>query len=170
MSLRVSLYKEILQKKDELEEARKNGKKVKETDLPQMAVGCEYDGIKRCGFSSHSKYVKRPDKRYPFKPLLEKELKAQGQNIPQLPCVIWKKKRKPVCDIRTGEVIRYKKEVEKFFGTCAEDNAANCILYDMNPGQSIRTLKEIRFVHPVRTRTLKRERMCVVCRNIFTEP
>lgn len=97
MSLRVSLYKEILQKKDELEEARKNGKKVKETDLPQMAVGCKYDGIERCGFSSHNKYVKRPDKRYPFKPLLEKELKAQGQNIPQLPCVIWKKKRKPVC-------------------------------------------------------------------------
>lgn len=170
MSLRNKLYKEILQKKKELEEARKNGIKVKELDLPCMAVGCEYDGIERCGFSSHSKHLKRPDKRYPFKPLLEKALKAQDPNIPQLPFVIWKKKRKPICDIRTGKVIRYEKEVEKFIGTCAEDNAANCILYDMNPGQSIKSLKEIRFVHPVRTRTLKRVRMCTVCRNIFTEP
>lgn len=170
MSLRINLYKEILQKKDELEEARKKGIKVKESDLPQMAVECEYDGIERCGFSSHSKHLKRSDKRYPFKPLLDKELKSQGLNITQLPCVIWKKKRKPICDMRTGEVIRYVKEVEKFIGTCAEDNAANSVLYDMNASKSIKSLKEIIFIHPVRTRTLKRERMCGVCRNIFSEP
>ena len=170
MSLQRVLYKEILLKKQELENVRKNGGRVNdERDLPCMAVGCEEAGVERCGFSCHSKHVKRPDIRHPFDPMLELALLSQSRDIPKLPFVLFKKKKKRIVDVRTGEV-RYKREVEKFIGTCAEDNAANCVLKDLNVNQRPLTLKQLTFVHPIRVRTLKRERMCVVCRNIFTEP
>ena len=104
MSLQNKLYKEILLKKQELEEVRKNGGIVnKERDLPCMAVACEYASLERCGFSSHSKYIKRPD-IYPFDPMLEKELMSQSNGIPKLPFVLFKKKKKKVMDAHTGEV------------------------------------------------------------------
>ena len=171
MSLRNKLYKEILQKKRELDDARRKGLTVRvEKDLPRMAAGCEYAGVEECGFSSHSKHVRRPDIHYPFFPLLEKALKAQAPNISQdLPFVVFKPKRQQVHNSCTGK-IQYKRIVDKFVGTCAEDNACNSLLYSLKPGQVPVSLKNIIFVHPVRTRTLKRERMCVVCRNIFSEP
>ena len=170
MSLRNKLYKEILQKKKELDDARRKGLTVNmEKDLPRMAAGCEYAGIEKCGFSSHSKYVSRPDIHYPFDPLLAKALMAQAPNIPKLPYVVFKSKRQPVYNRCTGK-IKYKRMVEKFVGTCAEDNACNTLLYSLNPAQKPVSLKNIVFVHPVRTRTLKREKMCVVCRSVFTEP
>lgn len=62
--------------------------------------------------------------------------------------------------------------VDKYVGTCAEDNAANLILYEYGNGKAGKPtdLKALTFDHPVRTRTFKRERMCVVCRALFTEP
>lgn len=171
MSLQNKLYKAILQKKKELEIVRKNGGKVNEEwDLPCMAVGCEYNGVEGCGFSFHSKYISRPDIIMPFSPLLANELMKQALNIPKLPFVLFKKKGKPILDQNTGKVIRYKRVVEKFIGTCAEDNAANCVLYELNQGAISVSLKALSFIYPIRTRTLKRERMCGVCRTIFTEP
>lgn len=170
MSLQNKLYKEILQKKKELEELRKNGDSVKaERDLPCMAVGCEYAGTEKCGFSGSRKKVNRPDVIKPFDPLLEQALMAQAPNIPQLPFILFEKKKQPCQDPITGE-IKYRKVVDRFIGTCAEDNASNSLLYGLIPIQKPVSLKEITFIHPIRPRTLKRERMCVVCRNIFTEP
>ena len=169
MGLQNKLYKEILNKKEELEQLRKNGGEVNaERDLPCMAVACEYGGVEKCGFSSRSKHITRPDVHYPFEPLLQNALKQQAPDVPKLPYVVFSKKRKPVV-IPSGEV-KYKRVVEKFVGTCAEDNASNSVLYELSVGQKPGTLKDMTFVHPVRPRTLKRERMCAVCRNIFTEP
>lgn len=170
MGLQDILYKEILQKKKELDEVKKNGGKVKEErDLPTMAVGCKYADVEKCGFSSHSKHLKRPDVINPFDSQLANDLMAQAPDIPKLPYVVFKKKRQPYFDVRT-KTVKFKRVVEKFIGTCAEDNAANCVLYALNAGQKPATLKDLNFIHPVRTRTLKRERMCKVCRTIFTEP
>lgn len=169
MSLRDKLYQEIHLKKRELEEVRKNGGKVNvEWDLPCVGAGCEYSGLEMCGFSRRSKHLTRPDIHYPFDPLLHNALMQQAPNVPQLPYVLFSKKRLPAVDAN-GEV-KYKRVVEKFVGTCAEDNAANSLLYGLNPAQKPSTLKDITFIHPVRPRTLKRVKMCDVCKNIFTEP
>lgn len=170
MGLQQVLYKEILQKKSELEDVRKKGINVRvERDLPTMAVGCEYSGVERCGFSSHSKHLKRPDIIKPFDIMLEQALMAQAPGIPKLPYVVFSKKRQSYYDAWTGTV-KYRRVVEKFVGTCAEDNAANSVLYTLGAGQKPASLKDLSFIPPVRTRTLKRERMCGVCRTIFTEP
>ena len=101
---------------------------------------------------------------------MKEALEAQSPNKSQeLPYVVFKPKRQKVYNRITGKV-QYKRIVEKFIGTCAEDNACNSLLYSLNPGQEPASLKNIVFIHPVRTRTLKRERMCVVCRSIFAEP
>lgn len=169
MSLRNKLYQEILLKKKDLEDIRKNGGKVDvEWDLPCVGVGCEYSGLERCGFSRRSKHLIRPDIHYPFDPLLHNALMLQAPNVPQLPYVLFSKKRLPVVDAK-GEV-KYKRVVEKFVGTCAEDNAANSLLYALTPALKPATLKGITFIHPIRPRTLKRVKMCNVCKNIFTEP
>lgn len=169
MSLQTKLYKEILAKKKELEQIRKNGGKASlERDLPCMAAVCEYAGVEKCGFSSRSKHIKRPDIHYPFDSLLQNALMREAPDVPKLPYVVFSKKRKPVVTA-SGDVI-YKRVVEKFVGTCAEDNTSNSLLYELNADQKPGTLKDLTFVHPVRPRTLKRERMCGVCRNIFTEP
>lgn len=169
MSLQNKLYKEILTKKKELEQIRKNGGKASiERDLPRMAVACEYAGVEKCGFSSRSKHITRPDIYYPFDSLLQNALVRQAPDVPKLPYVVFSKKRKPV--VMANGKVKYKRVVEKFVGTCAEDNASNSVLYELKADQKPETLKDLVFVHPVRPRTLKRERMCVVCRNIFTEP
>ena len=95
-------------------------------------------------------------------------LMREAPDVPKLPYVVFSKKRKPVV-MPNGEV-KYKRVVEKFVGTCAEDNASNSVLYELNVGQKPATLKDLIFVHPIRPRSLERERMCGVCRNIFTEP
>ncbi|MBR5678223.1 MAG: hypothetical protein IKX20_08795 [Paludibacteraceae bacterium] len=171
MSLQNKLYKEILLKEKELEALRKNGGKVNvEWDLPKVAVACKYNGVERCGFSCNSNHVSRSDIIRPFYPLLERELLNQAPEAPKLPYVVFKKKRQPVVDMMSGDVIRYKKVVEKFIGTCAEDNAANCVLFGQNGRGVPQSLKDLSFVHPIRPRTLMRVRMCDVCRTIFTEP
>ena len=75
MSLQNKLYKEILAKKKEIEQIRMNGGNARiERDLPCMAVACEYAGVEKCGFSSRSKHITRPDVHYPFDPLLQNAL------------------------------------------------------------------------------------------------
>ena len=169
-SLQLKLYKEILLKKKELEQIRKNGGIINvERDLPLIAAACVYDGVEKCGFSHRSKHVSRPDIHYPFDPLLKNALMSQAPNVPKLPYVVFKKKKLRMVDKNTGKIV-HKNEVEKFVGTCAEDNASNSLLYSLSYGQRPYSLKQLTFAHPVRTRTLKRERMCIVCKNIFTEP
>ena len=169
MSLRNKLYQEILFKKKELEDIRKNGGKVNlEWDLPCVGVGCEYGGLEMCGFSRRSKHLIRPVIHYPFDLLLHNALMQQEPNVPQLPYVLFSRKRLPEVDAK-GKV-KYKRVVEKFVGTCAEDNAANSLLHGLNPVQKPASLKDLSFIHPVRPRTLKRVKMCNVCKNIFTEP
>ena len=169
MSLQNKLYKEIIIKKREIEQIRKNGGNAnKERDLPCMAAACEYAGVEKCGFSSRSKHITRPDVHYPFDQLLQNALVRQAPDVPKLPYVVFSKRRKPVIT-PSGEV-KFKRVVEKFVGTCAEDNASNCVLYELSAEQKPGTLKDLTFVHPIRPRTLKRVRMCGVCRNIFTEP
>lgn len=169
MPLQDKLYKEILLKKKELEQVRKNGGNADiERVLPCVGAGCEYRGFEMCGFSRRSKHLIRPDIHYPFAPLLHNALMQQAPNVPQLPYVLFSKKRLLVADAN-GEV-KYKRVVEKFVGTCAEDNAANSLLHGLNPAQKPATLKDITFIHPVRPRTLKRVKMCTVCKDIFTEP
>lgn len=169
MSLQYKLYKEILAKKQELEQIRENGGNASlERDLPCMAVACEYAGVEKCGFSSRSKHISRQDVHFPFDPLLQNALMREAPDVPKLPYVVFSKKRKPVV-MSNGEV-KYKRVVEKFVGTCAEDNASNSVLYELNAGHKPATLKDLAFVHPIRPRTLKRNKMCGVCRNIFTEP
>ena len=169
MSLQKKLYKEILLKKKELEEYRKKGGDAHtESDLPCMAAGCEYAGVQKCGFSSHSKHISRPDIHYPFDTLLHDALMQQAPDVPKLPFVVFSKKRIPVA--YANGAIKYKRVVKKFVGTCAEDNASNSVLYELPKRQRPESLKQLTFTHPLRTRTLEREKMCVVCKSIFTEP
>ena len=169
-SLRNKLYQSILQIKKELEDARKEGEKVDlDYDLPRVAAGCEYAGMECCGFSHHSNHIKRPDIRKPFSPLLETALKAQQPGLKKLPSVVFKPKRIRIFNYQNGET-RFIREVEKYIGTCAEDNAANNVLYNLAIQQRPSSLKQLNFMHPIRPRTMKRIRMCGVCQNLFTEP
>lgn len=161
MPLQDKLYKEILLKKNELEEIRKNGGKVNlEWDLPCVAAGCEYGGLEMCGFSRRSKHLLRPDIHYPFDPMLQNALMRQAPNVPQLPYVLFSKKRLPIADANGG--VKYIRVVEKYVGTYAEDNAANSLLYGLTLAQKPATLKDITFIHPIRPRTLKQVKMCNV--------
>ena len=163
--LHEGLLKAVKQKKDELEDSRKRGLKVRETDLPVVVAGCEYSDVMEYGFSSDRKHVKRTDIK-PFDKLLENRLKTVCPKAKKIPDIIFKKKH----NRRNSQ--GNMPEVLHFVGTCAEDNAANLILHGYGKGKAGKPtdLKVLNFDYPVRVRTFKRKRMCNVCRTIFTEP
>lgn len=163
--LREGLLKAIKEKKEELEYSRKKGLKVKDTDLPVMAAGCAYSGIIRYGFSNKRKHVSKEDKKS-LDALLLNKLRSKCPTAGKIPGVIFKKNHKP------GNLKGNMAVVDKYVGTCAEDNAANLILLEYSGGKAGKPtdLKTLTFDYPIRTRTFKRERMCVVCRELFTEP
>lgn len=162
--LREGLLKAVKEKKDELEDSRKIGLKIRETDLPWMAAGCEYRGLMCYGFSRGRKHVKRSDIIDPLDTLLMTGLKTVCPTARKIPGGLFKKRHKRKNTLGNPPVLL------KYVGTCAEDNAANQILYAYKgrPGKPT-SLKALTFDHPVRIRTFKRERMCVVCRTLFTE-
>lgn len=161
----VELYKAIVALKSGLEADRAMGLRGKGYDLPTMAAGCEYAGLMKVGFSGKKGKRRRSDIIKPFDGLLLTALKPYNRCNKKLPRIVFKKRRKPNSHYETTT------EVKWFVGTCAEDNAANQILYRFkrNPNKPT-DLKTLTFAHPVRPRTLKRERMCEVCRTLFTEP
>lgn len=164
--LRDGLLKAVKEKKDELEDSRKKGLKTKETDLPVMAAGCEYSGIMRFGFSNGRRHVKRDDIIDPLDDLLMNGLKAVCPKARKIPGGLFKKQHKRNNTKCNAPVLL------EYVGTCAEDNAANQILHGYDKGKSGKPteLKTLNFYYPVRIRTFKRERMCNVCRTLFTEP
>ncbi len=164
--LRDGLLKAVKEKKDELEDSRRKGLKTKESDLPVMAAGCEYSGIQRFGFSRGRKHVKRDDIIDPLDSLLMSRLREECPKARKIPGALFKKQHKRNNSKGNAPVLL------KYVGTCAEDNAANQILHEYNKGKAGKPtdLKDLNFYHPVRTRTFKKEKMCDVCRTLFTEP
>ena len=164
-NLQIELYKAIAVLKSDLEadwaiRLRGNG-----YDLPTMAAGCEFAGLTKVGFSGKKGRKRRNDIIKPFDVLLLTAFKPFNRGNKKLPRIVFKKRRKPNNQYETTS------EVKWFVGTCAEDNAANQILYGLKGNINKPTdLKALTFAYPVRPRTLKRERMCEVCRTLFTEP
>lgn len=161
-NLQTGLYKAVVKLKKDLEAEWAKGVRGEDYDLPKMAAGCEYAGIERFGFSGKLGKKKRNDIKPFINPLLDALTSycPKGKNPPH---IVYKRKR-------INKNFEYT-EVKRYVGTCAEDKAANLILWDMMKSPNKPTdLKCLTFSHPVRTRTLKRERMCEVCRNLFTEP
>ena len=157
--LQTELYKAIVALKSELESDWANGLRGNGYDLPTMAAGCEYAGLTKVGFSGKKGKKGRNDD------LLLTAFKPFNRGNKKLPRIVFKKRRKPNNQYKTTS------EVKWFIGTCAEDNAANQILYGLKGDPNKPTdLKTLTFAHPVRPRTLKRERMCEVCRTLFNEP
>jgi hypothetical protein len=167
-SLRRKLYKEILWLQSQLESKREAGVNVDdEHDLPTMAAACMYDGVRCCGFSSHSKHIKRNDV-YPFEPLIVRSLWDQDHRIRRIPDILFYTQE--VFNVKTGKIEK-KQFVDKFIGTCAEDNAANCVLRETkNNLNKPKRLKQLVFDYPLRTRTYEREKMCKVCNKLFNKP
>ncbi len=163
--LQIELYKTIVAFKSDLETDWAAGLRGKGYDLPTMAAGCEYAGLTKVGFSGKKGKRRRCDILMPFDDLLLTAFKPYNRGNKKLPRIVFKKRRKPNNQYETTS------EVKWFVGTCAEDNAANQILYDLKSDSNKPTdLKALTFAHPVRLRTLKREKMCEVCRTLFTEP
>ena len=164
-NLHIELYKEIVAFKSDLEADWVKGLRGNGYDLPTMAAGCEYAGLTKVGFSGKKGKKRRSDIIMPFDNLLLTAFKPFNRGNKKLPRIVFKKRRKPNNQYETTS------EVKWFVGTCAEDNAANQILYGLkgNPNKPT-NLRTVTFAHPVRPRTLKRERMCEVCRTLFTEP
>ena len=161
--LQVELYKAIVKLKKDLETEWAKGLRVEDYDLPNMAAGCEYAGIEKFGFSGKLGKKKRSDIKPFLNPLLEalKIYCPKGKNPPY---IVYKRKK-------VGKHFEYTNEVKRFVGTCAEDKAANLILWDLKKSPNKPTnLKLLNFAYPVRTRTLKREKMCGVCKELFREP
>ena len=163
--LHIELYKAIVALKSELEADWVKGLRGNGYDLPTMAAGCEYAGLTKVGFSGKKGKKRRSDIIKPFDDLLFTAFKPFNRGNKKLPRIVFKKRRKPNNQYETTS------EVKWFVGTCAEDNAANQILYGLkgNPNKPT-NLRTLSFAQPVRPRTLKRERMCEVCRTLFTEP
>ena len=161
--LQVNLYKAVVKLKKNLEADWAEGLRGKGYDLPTMAAGCEFAGVEKYGFSGKKGKKEREDIIYPLDELLLNKLSKFSRGDKKIPRIVFKKRRKP------NNQYEYTSEVKWFVGTCAEDNAANLILHDMGNNKPA-DLKSLTFAHPVRTRTLKRERMCEVCRDLFTEP
>ena len=162
-NLQTGLYKAVVKLKKDLEADWAVGLRGKGYDLPTMAAGCEYGGIEKYGFSGKKGKKERADIIYPLDNLLLSKLSKFSPRDKKIPRIVFKKHRKP------NNQYEYTSEVKWFVGTCAEDNAANLILHDLGNNKSA-DLKSLTFADPVRTRTLKRERMCEVCRDLFTEP
>jgi len=161
--LHVELYKAIVAFKSDLEAEWANGMRGEDYDLPIMAAGCEYSGIEKFGFSGKLGKKKRSDIKPFLRPLLD-ELKNRCPKGKNPPHIVYKRKR-------IDKHFEYTTVVKRYVGTCAEDKAANLILWEMKNSPNKPTdLKHLVFAHPVRTRTLKREKMCDVCRDLFTEP
>lgn len=164
-TLSTDLYKEVTKLKQSLEKDWANGLRGKGYDLPTMAAGCEYAGVAKYGFSgSETGKKRRNDIIKPLDNLLLAKFQRYSPRNKKIPRIVFKKHKKP------NNKFEYTSEVKWFVGTCAEDNAANQILYGLNAQKKPIDLKALVFANPVRTRTLKRERMCVVCRDLFTEP
>ena len=164
-NLQTVLYKAIVTLKSDLEADWAIGLRGNGYDLPTMAAGCEYAGLMKVGFSGKKGKRRRSDIIKPFDDLLLTAFKPFNRSNKKLPCIVFKKRRKP--NNQYGNT----SEVKWFVGTCAEDNAANQILYGLKGDPNRPTdMKTLTFAHPVRPRTLKRERMCEVCRTLFTEP
>ena len=163
--LHIELYKAIVSLKSDLEADWAAGLRGNGYDLPTMAAGCEFVGLTKVGFSGKKGKKRRSDIIKPFDDLLLTAFKPFNRGNKKLPRIVFKKRRKPNNQYETTS------EVKWFVGTCAEDNAANQILYGLkgNPNKPT-NLRTLTFAHPVRPRTLKRERMCEVCRTFFTEP
>ncbi len=162
-NLQTGLYKTVVKLKKVLEADWAVGHRGKGYDLPTMAAGCEYGGVEKYGFSGKKGKKERADIIYPLDKLLLSKLSKFSLRDKKIPRIVFKKHRKP------NNQYEYTSEVKWFVGTCAEDNAANLILHDLGNNKPA-DLKSLTFAHPVRTRTLKRERMCEVCRDLFTEP
>lgn len=162
-NLQTGLYKAVVKLKKNLEADWAVGRRGKGYDLPTMAAGCEFAGVEKYGFSGKKGKKEREDIIYPLDDFLLTELSKFSPRNKKIPRIVFKKRRKP------NNQYGYISEVKWFVGTCAEDNAANQILHDMGNNKPT-DLKSMTFAHPVRTRTLKREMMCEVCRDLFTEP
>ena len=163
--LQTDLYKAVVKLKKDLEADWSSGLRGNGYDLPTMAAGCECAGLTKVGFSGKKGNKRRSDIVKPFDDLLLTAFKPFNRCNMKLPRIVFKKRRKPNNQYETTS------EVKWFVGTCAEDNAANQILYGLKVDPNKPTdLKTLTFAHPVRPRTLKRERMCEVCRTLFTEP
>ena len=162
-NLQTGLYKAVVKLKKDLEADWGVGRRGKGYDLPTMAAGCEFAGVEKYGFSGKKGKKDRVDIIYPLDKLLISKLSKFSPRDKKIPRIVFKKHRKP------NNQYEYTSEVKWFVGTCAEDNAANMILHDLGNNKPA-DLKGLTFVHPVRTRTLKLERMCEVCRDLFTEP
>lgn len=163
--LQSNLYKAIVTLKSDLEADWAIGLRDNGYDLPTMAAACEYAGLMKVGFSGKKGKKRRSDIIKPFDNLLLAALKPFNRCNKKLPRIVFKKRKKPNNQYETTS------EVKWFVGTCAEDNAANQILYGLKEDPKKPTdLKTLSFAHPVRPRTFKRERMCEVCRTLFAEP
>lgn len=148
------LYRFITDIKVIAEDVRLNGKRFDDLhDLPKVVAGCLYDGQQKtmevgrsgCAHKSINQRIPRAD----FNVQLVNALKAV-KDTGKIPDTF--------TDPATGEI--------RFLGTCAEDDAANKVLYTLEPNTP--KLNELQFTKALRPRTGNKVKYCKTCQTVFS--
>ena len=153
-SLANKLYAFIGVIKKAVKDVRHDGRKFDMHDYPAMVVGCEYDQrVEECGRSSkaHKVFKERVPRVDHLNYRIVNALQALNPNI-KIPC----------CDEnpKTGEI--------RFYGTCAEDDAASKVLNRLDQTrQANPKLSHLKFTPARRPRTGSKKPYCVICKQVF---
>lgn len=119
-------------------------KSADEKDYPKVITGCEYANVREAGRSERGRcYTSRSVQLHPlvFNPIAD---------------IVPSWKRIPFSE---GGI---------HFGTCAEDDAATKVLYEIErKRRPLPSVKDLVFAQPMRPRTLEPVDCCEVCQHVF---